>query len=759
MIPADRLQSDPDCAAWPDWVGAFLDDFLPALAREMPVDVRERLAIEAWLQTAWRQGWLPGDANKARAALRGIVAKTPQEQASFDAVFDAVFEAARQPSFLPPRPPRPDPPPDRLDVLLDWWWLDWLWRWWSAALRTPRASLVMGWTVMVLVAALAWAAWLWWGSNETVPVKVGVDPVPVAASQPAPASGPEIVLPVAPSASGSGVAEVQRLTDPWLFGVHPAFYAALVAVLAAMLWSWRSAGQAQLARLTTRERLREQEVYARELLPVSGERRRLLREAARSLRRPVGVEGRLRLDLPASVRASAAAAGVFRTIRRAEPVTPEYLVLIDRAGLHDQQAHWSAEIVRDLVAEGVSLLLFEYDHDPRWVAPLRTTRSTAAPHSAQRFQSLHTLAAQHGGRGLIVVGDGAGCLDPLTGWISANVEVALRPWPRRVLLTPRPAAGWGRGEAVLAGEGAPAGAASFLVLPAQIGSLVGAAGWLRAGVVPDIDVVPGAPGAYPALLADDPGRWLGREPPDADAVAAMVPALRRYLGSVAFGWLAASAAYPLLSPDLTALLARQLTWLAHDVTEEEGTVELLGDARLHEARLMAIGQLPWCRAGYMPDWLRRVLFESLPPLQRERVRALLVALLRKAGGDARDATLSLGRIAQDELTRSRRRTDRFWRRLRGWVLPADEPADSPLRDVIYLGVLRGDFDRTLVLEAPEDLVRTVQATTARPLTRNPVRWVAAMGWVWVYPGFLALWRLRTRRLIAADSAGDREGRK
>jgi signal transduction histidine kinase len=69
----------------------------------------------------------------------------------------------------------------------------------------------------------------------------------------------------------------------------------------------------------------------------------------------------------------------------------------------------------------------------------------------------------------------------------------------------------------------------------------------------------------------------------------------------------------------------------------------------------------------------------------------------------------------------------------------NEPADSPLRDVIYLGVLRGDFDAELTLEAEDDFARAVRSENGPRLTRNPLRWIAALVVAAFYPVIWLQW--------------------
>ena len=713
----------------PAWAEALRWQLLPMLRKRggLRLDMRASLNLEAWLDAALMRGWLTDDPACARGPVRAIMCKSAREQATFDAVFDGWLESWDRPA--PPVEPPPGSGTDNNRAAIAE-------RRQRERVRNIRRWLAGGTLTLLWVAAFyGYQAW----QNRPLPAAAGA---PAAESSPAAsASGPvamvlEVELPSAEAASAAEASATPRPATPvpapaWLFGVHPGVYAALVLLAGTAGLAIRRTRQSYIQRITTRENLREQEVFVRQLLPVSGNRRDGLRRAVRQLRR-ADMSGALDLDILASVRASAARAGVFTAVHRQRPATPEFLLLVDRVRSGDQQAHWAIETARDLLAEGVRLTLYEFDRDPRWVAPLRSQRSSRSP-VQQRYVPLATLAARHAGQGLLVLGDGHGLIDHRSGLLQPWLAPALAAWPRRVLMTPRPIASWGAAEDVLAGEGVAAHEASFLLVPSQFDAWLAAARWLRSGKLMALGPLPGAPAEWPPLLADDPDRWLGRVAPADAELIALVEQLRAFLGPTAFTWLAASAAYPLLSADLTAYLAHRLSDPA--LPGEAGAPSQPPDARLLEARLVAIAQLPWCRQGLMPDWLRRALLLSLPQATRRRVREVIRQLFLTAG-DTRLSGIgwSLGQVATDAPAAAGTRLP-LWRAIGhriglAGVLEA-EPADSPLRDVIYLGVLRGEFDVELSLEATEQFARAARAEGAQTLSWNPLRWVAAgalTGW-------------------------------
>jgi len=720
----------------PAWVDALRWQLLPALRDQgvVRLDTRAALNVEAWLDAALARGVLPGDAAGAQGPLRAILCKSAREQMAFDAAFERWAANPGGVGVPGPKPPAPGSTPEALAQGAERA---------HRILRRKRLKALAAVLAALAVLALGYLAWKHW---SPVP-EPGFKPAEPPASTPAATgSAPmlfklEVQLPAAANAASAASAPdsapppSQPELSPRLFGIHPVLYAALVALAALVGLSVRRTRRDYIRRITTRENLREQEVFVRQLLPVSGSRREHLRRTVRLLRRPEAA-GAPELDVLASARASATRAGLFTGVWRSRLVTPEVLVLVERLRPGDQQAHWALEAARDLAAEGVRLSLYEFDRDPRWVAPLRWQRSARAP-APQRYLPLATLSASHAGQGLLVLADGAGLIDHREGRLHHWMAAALAPWPRRVLMTPRPMAAWGAAEDVLAGEGQPPHEPSFLLLPQQADAWLAAARWLRLGKLSAIGAMPGAPAAGPPLLAEDPARFLGRVAPPANELVALVEQLRDHLGPAAYTWLAASAAYPLLSADLTAFLAHRLS--EPDVAM--GTVDAqpaAPDAHLLEARLLAIAQLPWCRHGQMPDWLRRALWLGLPRATRGRVRVVLLNLFEKAGDpELADTAMPMGRVATDAPAGSGSRRWQRWKdriRLKGVL--EKEPIDSPLRDVIYLGVLSGELDQELSLEATEEFARAARAEGDARLSRNPLRWVAAVG---LSAWFAVLW--------------------
>lgn len=754
-------------AELPAWVERVDAELLPALRRAgLRLDLRAHLLVQAWLQEAGRAGQLPDKPAGCRSVLLGLTAKTAREMDLAGAEFDAWCQRLELGVAQPigaalPRGDREGP------VVAAARW----------RVRLRRGLRWLGWTVGVLAFLYALlVAWSWWYQQQQksratellfVQVKSVAGTVEVdegAAGRPGvAASVPRTIVTPGPS-MGSDFPKDEtvwtRLGDVWqrvaqalepptrLAGAHPGWWALVCTLLASLGYLLRRERQQVLARLQTRERLREQQVWAgrRRLPPGAG--RGPWREAARLLRRPRVAPGRV-LDLPASVRASVAQAGLFRPVWRPRLRMPGYLVLIERRRAGEPFATLAHELVQGLAEQGVALQVYEYDADPRWLRPWRRragvqVEGAAAAHASPARLPLAALEAAAGGvggaggQGLIVCSDGRSLLDARDGRLRPWVARALAAWPQRALLTPLDIDSWGAAEERLAGE--PAGlagglpaeqGAGFLLLPARRAALKTLA-QVWAGLPAELADLPGAPRRLPASLRGAALRWLSRQAPPGEDVETLKRELRRWLGPTAYGWLAASAAYPALSAELTGHLADVLEATAPQDPARAGAASSAASGALREARLFALAQLPWFRQGQMPDWLRLALLADLPPAELARVRQALEALVEQEA-DAR-GELPLGAIATPDaagqsglpakLADWRRTLQARWRRE---GLTAGEDADSPLRDVIYLGVLDGRVDDLLALRAGAGLAASLQV--GPHLSANPLRWVAA-GWLW-----------------------------
>lgn len=565
--------------------------------------------------------------------------------------------------------------------------------------------------------------------------------LPIALPVASAASANSVRLPASASASdvpNAGPPLLSMIVDPpaRLWGQLPIVYLGLASLLWSLSYLWHRAQRQELARMATRQQLREQQVYAGELLRHVGQRRADVRHAARLLRKPHTLPS-TQLDLPATVRASVRAAGRFTPVHRPRRVSRHLLVLIERSRHGDPLATLSHRLVQALAGEGVLVQMYEFERDIRWVSPWAPERSHSAESQVSRplrRLPLTALEPLHAGCGLLLCGDGLGLIDPRTGQLCDWVARSLSAWPDRALLTPALPAQWGELEDALSGT--PGG---FLVVPALSQALPVVAQWFQ-GQWCDLPALAEAPRRPPSLLHGQPLRWLMSEAPPEAEQTELLRQLRAYLGPQAFLWLAAAAVYPQVSLALTEFL---VPFLAPAGAEEADASTEAKDAtaRRHEVWLLALMALPWFRHGQMPDWLRLGLLRTLPPATLATLRTALHELLNAT--PTASAALDMGRVATEAAPQGRwlRWREAWRRRMREQQVVAGEPRHSPLRDVIYVGVLTGQVESLLRLAVGEGLGRQLQPEAGR-LSWNPLRWVAAgvsLGWWpvgWLLSGWL-----------------------
>lgn len=293
------------------------------------------------------------------------------------------------------------------------------------------------------------------------------------------------------------------------------------------------------------------------------------------------VDDRSELDLESSVAATIESLGrsTFRYKPRTRP--PEYIVLIDRESFRDHQAQYFSELAKALTHEGIFVARFLYDGDPRICCEENSN-------ACLTLAELHSRFANHR---LLILGDGAKLLDPVTGSLAAWTSI-LTDWKDRALLTPISPTQWGYAEVSLA--------RLFIVLPASLQSLLTLVTYFATLVEPDLR------------------RWqnLGalQELPNLADEANIIAGLRSYLGESAFQWLCACAVYPELQWDLTLYI---------------GSLPTMDRNLITEVSLLRLFRLRWFRTGTIPDEIRSLLLKELDPAKERDVRRAIVELLER----------------------------------------------------------------------------------------------------------------------------------
>lgn len=304
--------------------------------------------------------------------------------------------------------------------------------------------------------------------------------------------------------------------------------------------------------------------------------------AARLMRRRQVDEFR-RLDVEATVSATIERLGFPDFRYKSDSRVPEYLVLIDRASFRDHQARAFDELTQALEREGVFVVRYFFDNDPR------VCRDEAGAGVVQ----LAELQNKLGGHRLLIFGNGEKLLDPISGRLEGWTTI-FNHWQDRALLTVESPLLWGLKEIALA--------QSFIVLPATLDGLLALVDLFETTVPADSPLRRSrARGHFENLLT-------GATPEET------IAELRRTLGEDAFQWLAACAVYTELQWNLTLFI---------------GSLRSMPPGLVTEANLLKLIRLPWFRTGAIPDELRWHLINELTPERQKAVRAALVELLER----------------------------------------------------------------------------------------------------------------------------------
>lgn len=324
-----------------------------------------------------------------------------------------------------------------------------------------------------------------------------------------------------------------------------------------------------------------------------------------------------RLDVDASIAATLRAGGELPSpIYAVERHNPEYLVLIERRSARDQEAERLRTLVRRLESM-LSATVFYY----------RTGPSRLEPEGGGRALSIEQLESLYPEHRLVILGSGAGFLDPATLKPLPSVE-RLAVWSRRALLTPLGVAEWGSEELELSRElKMPIGRATLEGMEA-LSEMLGLEGAELQSLTEDRGDNLARP--LPLDMRSRPERYLYNRPPPGEPAEEIVRQLRNYLDGRAFEWLAALAIYPALQWDLTLYLGVTLPETPGGGKNADGTPKKAFDVLYSEDRLAALTQLPWLREGIMPNWLRSALIAELSEERRDEVRRALTEMIGKA---------------------------------------------------------------------------------------------------------------------------------
>jgi hypothetical protein len=427
--------------------------------------------------------------------------------------------------------------------------------------------------------------------------------------------------------------------------------------------------------------------------------RRLARAAVRSL------------DIEATVHATAAAGGLLRPHFRQTLIGREFVVLIDRQSRHDHVAEIAHLVVRAFLDANVAIAQFEFAHDPALCRGMRGGETVPLTQLVRSFSDSVFL----------IFASPDQLFDPVTGEHS-TAAATLSQAGMVILLTPSSA-----------GPDAPA--ARRLATKLGIRSYPMSAEGLRRlsahlvgsephGMSRSADVAP-EPHPETALfefLERRPERWMQRAAPSRQDRSRLRQLLRNALGERAFAWLAATSLFPELRWPLTLSLKSKLQ-----------PSDTAGEA---DPALRTVARLPWFRRGWMPEWVRKALVDSLDPSYRSDVRQAIVAAIDPSKGSAAGELMSVhvdheGSPSPRDSVRSDRilldyllpllPSDRGWFEVpRGWVASMVQWPLLRLGMISSLGLLLAAFLSVSTLAIlPIDECDLYASSAADPLRIGP----------------------------------------
>ncbi len=308
-----------------------------------------------------------------------------------------------------------------------------------------------------------------------------------------------------------------------------------------------------------------------------------IRQLAVALRRRRPEESS-KLSIPATVEATARAAGMFTPVPAVRLIEPEYLAILEQNTPRDHLPRYQDELFHRLVRHDVAIRRYYYLNDPEICFD-----------AAGQVTSLRQLAALYPNHDLWVSRDAKKCANPVTGRLMAWTQV-LDFWPSRVLLSP---------------SAVEPDLASAMDVVAAAPTLIG-----FDSLFSDHPATPHEASLHP-IFTDHPEDWLEESDPGGNRFTELYPYLRHYLGADGYLCLQACAVYPQTAWNLTASIVAELA-----PERQEG---ILGRLSL----------LPWFRHGFLPEWLRIGLVRGLGH-NRGRVDAWLANYLATevtAGGN------------------------------------------------------------------------------------------------------------------------------
>jgi formylglycine-generating enzyme required for sulfatase activity len=305
-----------------------------------------------------------------------------------------------------------------------------------------------------------------------------------------------------------------------------------------------------------------------------------------------------RLNITATIEATARGGGYFQPVYRNRRVAPEHLLLVRSQHRNDQQAALAEELVKRFRSIGLQVNAYRFRDDPRWLMRWHDDQKTQAS-----YYHLTDLVARHGAARLLIVSEAAILFHPYSGEMRSWLD-DFTPWQDKVWLHTR--------------DAEPAHAAllarhRFLLLPLAQDNLPQVIEHLTTAQPEKLTLQWPHTLPLPTLLARDPDAWLGERPPYGTDFLSLVRELEQFLGTGGLRLLRAVAVFP--KPHWALTRALDFLLFTH-----LNTAAFAADPpQRREQRLARLSRLPWLTHAHLPDWLREHLLTHIDSEERKAI--------------------------------------------------------------------------------------------------------------------------------------------
>ncbi len=294
------------------------------------------------------------------------------------------------------------------------------------------------------------------------------------------------------------------------------------------------------------------------------------------------------LDIQQTLYATVRNGGLPSLKYKSQQVDTEYLVLIDESEPNRPAAALFSQLVALLQAESVAIRTYYFRNDPR-----DCYNDKGDP------WELDILARKYRNHKLLVFAKGSFLVEPGTNKLATWVNQAFAAWETKVLISPEPTQNWYKREEALS--------LCFSLVPADMRAQLGLVEALQsAGLsvddnLEDVKLVQQKAqlslAQYDLHQADD---------------------LKAYLDEASFRWLTAMS------------LAPELRWeMILKVGEEMQAEQAVEEQWMSFDKLMKLSQLPFVRAGEMPQSLREQLIERMDEETEAKARQAILSVLEE----------------------------------------------------------------------------------------------------------------------------------